>query len=236
MIDIITYATHEEGTLNELVNNKYGIPVKVLGMGTKWNGFTDKTIGVRDYCSTIEPSRVVIFLDGFDSVINKNPVNVYNNFKEKKCKILFSNDIINNTHPYSPLRYWGKKVFGSCDSLGIVNAGMYMGYAGDLVKFLDKCLKNTSGDDQRDFNKICKTCDNVAVDTHNEIFHNISSWNDLKTSKSPFCSYSGQITFKRIIRDFKNYSKFFIPEILLIILLSITIIVLCNKSIGTVRK
>ena len=235
-MDIITYATHKEGTLDDLVNNKYGVPMKVLGLGTKWNGFTDKIKGVRDYCLTVEPSRVIVFLDGFDTVIHKDPSEVYDIFVNKNCKILFSNDRINNTNSLSPFRYWGKKVFGSCDSLGIVNSGMYMGYAGDLVDFLDRCLKDTSGDDQRDFNTVCKTCDNVGVDTHNEIFHNISSWNDLKTSNSPFCSYAGQITLKRIIRDFKNYSKFFIPEILLIILLSILLFVLYNRNTGTVRK
>ena len=41
-IHYITYATHSMGMFENLVNNKYNIEIKVLGWGTKWNGFLDK--------------------------------------------------------------------------------------------------------------------------------------------------------------------------------------------------
>jgi hypothetical protein len=32
---IVTYATHPEGSFNDLINNKFGVEVTVLGMGEK---------------------------------------------------------------------------------------------------------------------------------------------------------------------------------------------------------
>ena len=46
---VITYATHSYGNFEELVNNKYGIKVIVLGWGKKWKGFTDKFNAVYKY-------------------------------------------------------------------------------------------------------------------------------------------------------------------------------------------
>ena len=48
-IHFVTYATHETGMFRKLVDNKYGVEIKVLGMGTKWNGFMDKIKGVNEY-------------------------------------------------------------------------------------------------------------------------------------------------------------------------------------------
>ena len=45
MIDVVTYATHSYGMFDELIKNPY-TKVTVLGMGKKWNGFTDKYIGL----------------------------------------------------------------------------------------------------------------------------------------------------------------------------------------------
>ena len=39
-VEIVTFATHEEGTLNDLVHNPYNVPVKVLGFGEKWMNFS----------------------------------------------------------------------------------------------------------------------------------------------------------------------------------------------------
>ena len=33
-IELITYATHAQGKFNQLTNNKYNIPIRVLGWGS----------------------------------------------------------------------------------------------------------------------------------------------------------------------------------------------------------
>ena len=58
---VITYATHDQGMYQELINNEFGIPIKTLGFGTKWKGFTDKIKGVRKYLDTCDPDTIVYF-------------------------------------------------------------------------------------------------------------------------------------------------------------------------------
>ena len=51
-IEIVTYANKSSGMFEELINNEHGVKVKVLGMGKKWNGFSDKFIGLLEYMET----------------------------------------------------------------------------------------------------------------------------------------------------------------------------------------
>ena len=64
--EIITYANKSQGMFEELVNNKFGVPIKVLGWGTKWKGFSDKTEGVLKYLETKNDTDIIVFLDGLD--------------------------------------------------------------------------------------------------------------------------------------------------------------------------
>ena len=68
---VITYATHSEGSFEELTHNKFGVEVTVLGMDPKWNGFMDKIEGVLKYLQTLPDDELVVFVDGFDSYIKK---------------------------------------------------------------------------------------------------------------------------------------------------------------------
>jgi hypothetical protein len=56
----------------ELVNNEFGVPIKVLGWGTKWNGFSDKSKGLVEHLKTKnDDDDIVVFVDGFDSKVNR---------------------------------------------------------------------------------------------------------------------------------------------------------------------
>ena len=65
---IIIYATHPEGTYNELIKNP---DVVVLGMGDKWEGFVKKGKTIKDYLETLPEDEIVVIADGFDSYIKK---------------------------------------------------------------------------------------------------------------------------------------------------------------------
>ena len=49
MIHVLTFATHAEGNFNNMINNKYGIKIKVLGWGKKWTGFRMKNEYIYNY-------------------------------------------------------------------------------------------------------------------------------------------------------------------------------------------
>ena len=85
---LVTYATHSEGSFEELLNSGY--PIEVLGWGTKWNGFMDKFQGVKSYLDTLEDDEIVVFLDGFDSMINKDLSDLTNRFASLDCEVLVS--------------------------------------------------------------------------------------------------------------------------------------------------
>ena len=89
VMKIITYATHSEGTFEELIHSG---PIEVLGFGKKWNGFMDKFVGVLKYLETQPDNELVVFVDGFDSKINKNLDNLEQVFDNLNCKILISHE------------------------------------------------------------------------------------------------------------------------------------------------
>src|SRR5210317_1041969 len=75
-MEVVTYANKSHGLFEELIHNEYDVPVRVLGWGTKWNGFLDKYKGMVEYLKSKKDDDIVIFLDGFDTKINKDPKDV----------------------------------------------------------------------------------------------------------------------------------------------------------------
>ena len=84
---IITYATHSEGLFDELINNKYNIPIIVLGYGEKWNGFMDKFKKVYKYIKELPDKEIIVFIDGFDTRINQP----YNTIKQRFLNLNLKN-------------------------------------------------------------------------------------------------------------------------------------------------
>ena len=213
---VITYATHKTDILDRIVNNEHNVDVKVLGMGLKWNGFMDKLKGVRDFCKTLVENEIVIYIDGFDSVINKyNSEEIENLFKKHACKILFSQDMDSNF----VTRYINRRMFPRfCKKNNLAGCGMFMGYAGYLSLFFDDVLRTCkSNDDQWCINKMCNNY--IAIDSNREIFQNIpfsTSFN--KPSSAYFVSYPASMTFKRILRVPKEHFHTFLPEIILVVI------------------
>ena len=67
---VFTYANHSAGRFDELVNNDFA-HVDVMGWGTPWKGYQDKTNGIIEYANSRHPEEIIIYLDGFDSRIVK---------------------------------------------------------------------------------------------------------------------------------------------------------------------
>ena len=219
---IITYATHSEGMFEELTST--GL-VKVLGFGKKWNGFMDKFIGVLEYIETRPDYELVVFVDGFDSKINKNLDNLEEVFNSLHCKILISHENKNGISNYLPNfihSYIIKKVFGTCERGQTANTGLYMGRVKELKLVLKTLLNEKSDDDQRSFNSVCSKFPFIRVDTDNVIFENCSHYND--PSNAYFVQLPATITFNRIIRSMSEYSKYFVLELFVLVLVLVLFI------------
>ena len=165
---VVTYATHNKGMLAGLVNNKFAVPVSVLGWGSKWHGYTDKIKGVLKFCTRVPATDIVIFIDGFDTIMHKHPDIAVSRFLQLDTSQLVVASV-ESTSPWVPRTVY-TRMFGPNFTRCRINSGMYMGYAGPLHNFLVKVLHQNTTDDQRAFNACCGW---VHRDIDSLIFSNV---------------------------------------------------------------
>jgi len=218
MIEVVTYANKSFGLFEKLVNNPY-VNVRVLGWGTKWNGYSDKSKGLLEYLKQKKDDDIVVFVDGFDSEINRPLCDLLSLFKQTNSKVLISKD---KHLGYAFFKPFSKQVYGECRPNLIANAGMYMGYAKYLRIMLEDSVQHTCSDDQVVFNRLCKKYPFIRVDEHEVIFKNIApNQTKQKNEKAIFVSYPGSPTWERYTRAVKEYTQFFYFQLIIALLLMI---------------
>ena len=215
-LEIVTYANKSQGMFEELVNNEFGVPVKVLGWGTKWNGFSDKYKAMSKHLETKNDDDIVIFLDGFDTKINKNPHEVVELFKECDCGVLVSKDPM----PFGP---FSKIVFGTCDENNTANSGLYMGYVKYLKIVINQANEMDCEDDQRNLNDLCKVHNFIKIDEQEKIFKNVPPTHKDKKNNAVFVSYPGTLNAHRIKRSIIEYIQFLYMYILCLLILGLAL-------------
>tara|TARA_Y100000389_G_scaffold45982_1_gene40857 strand:- start:3381 stop:4121 length:741 start_codon:yes stop_codon:yes gene_type:complete len=225
VLHIITYATHSEGLYDKLIYNEFNIKIKVLGWGDKWKGFMEKVRICNEYIRKLDDDDIVVILDGFDTLINRNGIDgIYEFMENSDKKVIFSKNIENHMMGLE------RCVFNYCVGKYIANCGMYMGYAKYLNIVLDETLKMKCKDDQVNVNRMCKNFNFVGIDIDNIIFENLS--NKSKQSKAVFIQYPGTITFNRTIRAVKEYTQFFINYLIIINIILVLYFVRFKKKIS----
>ena len=226
--EVITVATHKEGLFDKLINNKFNVKITVLGMGEKWTGFDMKFKLIYNYIKNLPDDKIIIFVDGFDSLVNGKLEDAVKIFKENNFKCLFS-QTVDKKNLSKIESIITKKIFGNCKNNYTGNSGLYMGYVKYLKIILNEALKNKCKDDQVVLNKnLCKKYDFIDIDINNLIFENVLDINNIQNVKAIFISQSGKITLKRGIRMLFEYGQFQIDYIL-IVYISIFIICLIYK-------
>ena len=215
--EVVTYANKSQGMFEDLINNEFGVPVKVLGWGRKWNGYSDKSKGLLEYMKTKNDDDIIVFVDGFDTKINKSPENVTELFKECNCRVLMSKDPENFSDIGRSL------IFGQCTEKSMANAGMYMGYVKELTAMLQdeadmKCL-----DDQINLNALCKKYNFITVDEEEKIFKNFGPLDKKQESDAIFVSYPGSPGLQRYSRAIVEYMQFLYVYVILILVLAMIV-------------
>lgn len=222
MVEVVTYATHSHGMFEQLYNNNLDIEVTVLGWGKKWNGLRDKPLGVLKHLEKLNDNDLVIFVDGFDCIINATldkVVELFEKMKQDKpnMRVLLSIEQCYNEQSNILIRWFFKyvqhKVY-SCEDHIIVNSGLYMGYVKELRILLSEHLNNPNKNiDQILLNKTYWKYDFVEVDTQNKMFYNCPAYMCVK-GYACFTQYPGEFNFQRVKRAITmDYNHCFRKEI-----------------------
>lgn len=184
-VNVITVAT-DENKLNYLNTScgKFGIKFTNLGRGVKWRGGDMNGPGggqkinlVLDYVKSIPSDTIVLFMDGYDVFVNDDLQTIVERFLGFKNEILFAAEKV----------CWPDKSIApffneSETDYKYLNSGLYIGYAGSILAFIEDYIPN--GEDDQLFlqkkyiiNKLERKV-NVSLDTENYIFQCLSSSKD----------------------------------------------------------
>lgn len=228
---VVTYANKSNGLFDKLINNKHSVHVEVLGWGTKWNGFQDKIVGVLNFLKTQPDDEIVIFVDGFDSIIKNDLSTVKQKFEQYDCKVLFSMDTNPQNMLLKPFGYLAQQtIFDTCYTNKTANTGMYIGYTKYLKMVLNDISKSKCKDDQVVANKLCKKYDFIKVDIHNKIFKNYvhepinnQQSKEFLQNDAIFVSFPGTFSWSRVSRFIPEYLQFFYKYIVILHLILIAV-------------
>lgn len=217
-IKVITYATHSEGTFNEMMNNNFNMKIDVLGYGDEWKGFMNKIKTIYEYLQNISDDVIVVIIDGFDTEINGYIETVYKKFLDMNTRILLSTCISN---------VLSKRVYGTCIGNITANGGLYMGYVKDIKELYKLMIENAEGnDDQFELNKNCKFLkDRIKIDAEGVIFKNIRVESRVLSgiigetyTNAVFIGNPGQISFSRLKRVPDEFFHLFKNELMVFLL------------------
>jgi hypothetical protein len=131
-LHLVTVATHSEGYLPVLEQQakEKGLTLVKLGLGKEYSGHFMKDLEMKEYLKTIPSHDLVIFVDGFDSLMLGDINEILEKYKKLDAKLVLSVEnvgVLSFIHAAIFERVLGK----------YINTGLYMGEAGFLLKFLE---------------------------------------------------------------------------------------------------
>jgi hypothetical protein len=229
---IIIYATHSFGTFETLQQHP---DIVVLGHGTKWQGFIEKSKVIRSYLKTLPDHEIVAIIDGFDSYILKTD-GLQQEFLKMNCKVLVSTHKVQLTNIDVVDNYLIHKVFSSCKNNIVANSGLIMGYVNELKIVYSKIINGPTNDDQRNLNKACNELPFLKLDTNHIIFQNCLNMKEIEESNAYICQIPGTPSFSRLSRALFEYTPYFIPEILIMMLCIIFIFYIVYDKRNIIKR
>ena len=133
MLHIATVATHSERylpVLENMVKDK-GTKLHKLGFGKKYQGHFMKDLEMIEFLKPLPKDDIVVFLDGFDTLMLSGMDEVVEKFKKTGKKMLLSVENVRSSflmHSYNFQKVREK----------FINTGLYIGYCGYVLEFLQE--------------------------------------------------------------------------------------------------
>jgi hypothetical protein len=179
MLHIATVATHSERyfpVLEKMINDKK-IEFHKLAHGKKYEGHSMKDKEMIKLLKTLPGEDIVVFVDGFDSLLLTDGQEILDKFKSYGKKVIISIENIKNS--FMMHSYHFQEVLGK-----YINTGLYMGEVKYLLIILQNIYENSSNyteDDQYNWGNFVNNSDKydfdknlIGVDTESKIFLNHS--------------------------------------------------------------
>ena len=178
-LHIVTVATESKYYFPYLMKSckRHGKELEVLGFGEIWKGFNWRFKLMIDYLNKLPKDDIVCFIDGYDVLCVRDLNEMKKIFLEKRnktgCEIIIGINDFNNNYIYNLAAYI---YFGKCNN-SYINAGVYIGYAKELLKVISEIHKINNKDDADDQVLITEYCNksniNIYIDTKFELFLSI---------------------------------------------------------------
>ena len=171
----ITVATQSSWYFEYLIQSaqRHKIPLEILGWGEHFQGWVWRMKLLLNYYSQQDPNEIICFTDAYDVIYLQDAAVIEKRFKEIGARIVVAEDF--NVDPFNEFiarRY----IFGTCKKTR-VNAGTYIGYAGDILWMLqtmceeNSCMTRQDLDDQKMLTELCqKQPKKFHIDTEKRIF------------------------------------------------------------------
>ena len=176
MLHLVTVATHSERYLPVLESQgkDKGFELVKLAIGKKYSGHYMKDLELIDYLNSenVNPKDIVIFVDGFDSLLLSGKEEILEKYNKFNCKLLLSIENVGS------LSFIHKSVFQQVRGK-FINTGLYMGEAEYLKNFLEEMYshdfdKKSNQKTWADFLETRKKDKEIALDINSEVFLNYS--------------------------------------------------------------
>jgi hypothetical protein len=141
-VHVVTVANKSDGYYEILKESciRNGCELVTLGFGEKWGGYVWRFKKIQEYLKTIKSDDIVVFVDGFDVVMTEHTDIVMEKYKTFERDIVLS---VAYECDYSKLI--AKRLYKFVKYNGneySVNAGLYMGKCGTLLKMYDLIDRN----------------------------------------------------------------------------------------------
>lgn len=175
-MEVIAVATHNERFYDSYIDSfkKYNIEPTILGWGKHYTGHLMKDDLLEEYLSTFTERKVILFTDAFDSIIVRDPINLYNKFINSGHNMIISNEETKESMYF----IFQKFFFGGIDG-ELINTGLIIGYSDIFLQCL-RLIKKYRRPDINSNQKIWTIAfqnedylkNNIHIDSTNEYFHN----------------------------------------------------------------
>ena len=117
--------------------NHFNINVELVGIGHTFTTFKDRLYLLQDYLTNIDPNEIILVMDGYDTLFNNNAESALSTFLSKNTRILISAERM-FTYQYPMYLDNYNKIESD---YRYVNAGTFMGYAGDINQMLTELFE-----------------------------------------------------------------------------------------------